>query len=77
VADSKRSSVDQIIIRWNHGAPIGAESIEELVAEVERLRDLLLEAIDAARTFNRNGMSWKEYDALLTRLEAAGKGRHA
>jgi len=47
MADSKRSSVDQTIIRWNHGAPIGAEGIEELVAEVERLRELFRAADDA------------------------------
>jgi len=52
-----------------------AERANRAEAEAERLRDLLLGAVDAARTFNRNGMSWKEYDALLTRLEAAGKQR--
>jgi tRNA U54 and U55 pseudouridine synthase Pus10 len=30
--------------------------------------DALHEALDAARTFNRGGMTWLEYDALLVRL---------
>jgi hypothetical protein len=30
--------------------------------------DALHRALDAARTFNRGGMTWQEYDALLVRL---------
>lgn len=31
--------------------------------------EALDEAVTAARTFNRNGLTWLEYDALLVRLE--------
>lgn len=31
--------------------------------------EALREAIEAARLFNRSGMTWSEYDALLARLE--------
>jgi hypothetical protein len=38
---------------------------DQLAGAVEALR----EAIEAARLFNRSGMTWSEYDALLARLE--------
>jgi hypothetical protein len=38
---------------------------QQLAGAVEALR----EAIEAARLFNRSGMTWREYDALLARLE--------
>jgi hypothetical protein len=36
----------------------------DYLGAVEALHD----ALDAARMFNRNGMAWLEYDALLVRL---------
>lgn len=43
----------------------------------ERLTDALREAIEAARLFNRSGMTWLEYDGLLARLEHEHLGASA
>jgi hypothetical protein len=40
-----------------------------LMAEVGELGASLLEAVEAARRFNRGGMTWFEYDRLLVHLE--------
>jgi hypothetical protein len=40
------------------------------VVPAERLR----EAVNAARTFNRGGMTWLEYDAALVRFERIANG---
>jgi chromosome segregation ATPase len=42
---------------------------QEAERRVEELEQALREAIEAARLFNRGGMTWQEYDALLARLE--------
>jgi hypothetical protein len=49
-------------------ARIRCESCEILRDQLRVVRAALHEALDAARTFNRGGMTWLEYDALLTRL---------
>ena len=40
---------------------------------VRRLRVALIDAIAFARLFNRGGMTWKEYDRELVRLEAIAR----
>jgi hypothetical protein len=48
----------------NPGEQVWVVPESQLAGAVEALH----EALDAARTFNRGGMTWLEYDALLTRL---------
>jgi hypothetical protein len=46
------------------------ERVEVVRADIHRgAVEALQEAIEAARLFNRSGMTWSEYDALLARLE--------
>jgi hypothetical protein len=47
------------------GEKVEVVPASQLAGAVEALR----EAIEAARLFNRSGMTWREYDALLARLE--------
>jgi hypothetical protein len=47
------------------GARAGWAPVEQVWGVAEALR----EAVQAARTFNRGGMTWMEYDIELVRLE--------
>jgi hypothetical protein len=51
-------------------AKAAIEEMDRLDADLHRgAVEALREAVEAARLFNRRGMTWREYDALLARLE--------
>jgi hypothetical protein len=53
---------------------MGVES-EYVRADLHRgAVEALTEAVAAARTFNRGGMTWLEYDAALVRFERIANG---
>jgi hypothetical protein len=50
----------------------GTASLE---TQNEQLREALLEAVQLARTFNRGGITWMEYDRELARLRRIGMSK--
>lgn len=50
------------------------ETLNEVMADYERLRTAALEANKAMRDYNRNGITWLELDAVFARLEAVLRG---
>lgn len=69
----EREEAEETVVRLLADREALNDAVTRLRAENERLREALVDVLGAARVFNRNGMSWLEYDRLLAGYEVMAK----